>query len=249
MNRIRVVGLALLAVFAFSAVSVAVSSATEGPWWQVGGKRLAAGAEALLLASAKEKFVLKSSSPTKTTIVCTALTLPVGNEMKLIGLATGNGGISLEVLEYKECTVENNGSGCEVENKSIKTNLVLNLLGYANEGRTGNVLVLFQPETGKVFTTIKFTGSCTISTLAVLGSTIGLARVGEVPVPIGNTTESLHGEVAFPHAETIFIERNGTLRSVKAKLEAATFGATLSGVALLLVDLLGGPVNPWGVFS
>jgi len=246
MNRIRVIGLALIAVFAFGA---AAAYATEGPWWQVGGKRLAAGAEALLLASAKEKFVLKSSSPTKTTIICTKLTLPVANEMQIIGLASGNGGISLEVLEYKECEVENNGTGCEVKNKSIKTSLILNLLGYGNEGKTGNVLVLFEPATGKVFTTIKFVGSCTVTSLPVLGSTIGLARVGEEPVPIGNKTETLHGEVAFPHAETIFIERNKILKSVKAKLEAATFPATLSGVALLLVDLLGGPANPWGVFS
>jgi hypothetical protein len=247
MNRIRLLGLALMAVFAFSAVASAVASATEGPFYKVNGATLASGATRLLLATAKEKFTLESKNA-NISIICTGLTLPEAGQMQIQGVAAGNGGTSKEVLEFTGCTVTGNGE-CEVENKKIKTAPVTNTLGYGNASRTGQVLVLFQPETGTNFVTVKFTGAgCKFKETNVEGTTVGGAQVGGSPLLAGAGTESLHGEVKFPHVQLIFIEKGKALTHTKAGLKAFGVASTLSGIALLLVDE-GGAAVKWGVFS
>ena len=171
MNRVRALGLVLVAAFALSAAAASVTSAAtlEGPFYKVTGSRLLAGETRLLLASVKPgtTFELISAG---IEIKCKALSLPVANEMQLIGSTGANAGKSLEVLHFTECTVEKNGEHCDVENQLILTNLIASLLGYSNSDRTGLVLVLFVPDAGvKDFTTLRFAalpgGECKISAL------------------------------------------------------------------------------------
>jgi hypothetical protein len=250
MQRIRLLGLALLAVFAFSAVvsaSASAFSAATGPLFLVSGNHLRPGETRLLLATAKAKFKLEAKNA-GIIITCEGLTLPTASEMQIENVA-GQGGVSRETLEFTTCTVQKNGEGCEVEGKTIRTNLVLNLLGWGNAQETGQILVLFEPESGINFVTVKFVGElCKFKTTAVTGTTVGGAQLNEKPYLVGQEADSLHGEVAFPHVQLIFLLTNGLLRHVKAGLNAFGVGSTLTGVALLLVDE-GGVAVPWGILS
>jgi hypothetical protein len=247
MNRIRLLGLTLMAVFAFSAVAATVASASGPPLFAVNGKHLLPGETRLLLATAKEKFKLEAKNAA-VNINCAGLTLPTPSEMQIENVA-GQGGVSRETLEFTTCTVEKNGEGCEVEGKTIRTNLILNLLGWGNAQETGQILVLFEPESGPNFVTVKFVGElCKFKTTAVTGTTVGGAQINGKPYLVGQETESLHGEVNFPHPQLIFLLTNGVLRHVKAGLNAFGVGATLTGVALLLVNE-GGVSVRWGILS
>jgi hypothetical protein len=253
MSRIKLMGLALVAVFAFSAVAATVASAVEGPFWKVAGVRLVAGETRLLLATAAANFVLTAN--TSQTITCKTISLPVGSEMQIIGSPAKTGGRSLEALEFTGCTVANNGEKCLVSNGGVvKTTLVLNLLGYSTGTRTGPILVLFAPDVGKDFVTVSFTpetgGKCTLPSALVEGNVVGLERVGGVNVEVGaHETETLHGEVAFAALnKTIWLEIAGSLVSVKSAMSAFGTGAKFQGIALLLVDSEGGSVQ-WGVFT
>jgi hypothetical protein len=249
MRIVKRIGMVLVAVFALSAVAATAASATEGPFWRVNGKTLAAGESRLLLATASKEFTLEAKNA-GVKIVCKGLRLPTSGQMEIIGQGAGNGGISKEVIEFTTCVVEGNGAGCTVPGGVIKTVPVFNLLGYSNAAKTGGVLVLFEPEIGSTFVHIPFSGECTIPLTTVTGTVVGAARVGGSPVLLlpAAGIETLHGEVAFPHPNLIFIERGGVLRHQKAGLNAFGVGATLTGIALLLVDENGVAV-PWGVFS
>jgi Flp pilus assembly protein TadG len=137
MSRIRIIGLALVAVFAMSAVAAsAASAATEGPFYKVAGKRLAATETKPLKAKASKNFVLTASG-----VVITCTKLKLSSASKIIGSTGKNPGTSEETLEFEGCTVTGNGEGCEVENGKITTNVVTNTLGYATKERTGKILV------------------------------------------------------------------------------------------------------------
>ncbi|HEX5853587.1 MAG TPA: hypothetical protein VFY36_10895 [Solirubrobacteraceae bacterium] len=259
MTRIRPIGLALVAMFAFSAFAASTASAAQGPLWSVNKKHLKAGETRLLLVTAKENFELAVVA-TGVKIKCTGLTLPNAASMHIEGAAPGNGGKSKEVLQFTTCTVENNGEGCEVaEGKTITTSPVVNTLGFPRGERMGPILVVFTPEANggftnnSVFVTVKFTGEkCLATSVPVLGQVIGEAFENGHPVEVDLTklgTESLHGEVRFikPGPKTIWIENGGTLKTVKTELKLAANAATLIGTALLLVDENGVPAE-WGVF-
>jgi len=252
MNRIKIIGLALMAVFAFSAVGTASASANLGPFYKVEGKTLKAGETRLLLASARGNFQLNVATLGQT-ITCTGLSLTGPDQIE-----GGLVGKSKEVIDFTGCTQTGLGEGCSIENGLIATVPVVNLLGYSNSNRTGLVLVLFTPESGTVFTTVKLLGKCMgeLKSIAVKGSVIGLAQEGGKPVEVGKGSESLHGEVVFhkPGPKTLWMEEaNGSLVETKSKLELGGNAATLEGTALLLVDLVlsNGTRDPvvWGVFS
>jgi hypothetical protein len=219
-----------------------------GPLFKVNGKALGTGETRLLLESAKETVKVESKA-LGVTVECTGLTLPEAARMQVQGLVAGSGSTSKEAIEFKGCTQKGNGESCSVEGSAVKTVSLLNLLGFQAKEKSGFVYVLFEPESGKAFATVKFTGAgCTLASAGVTGNVIGQARVAGVPVVAGSGTETLQGEVKFPGATAIWIERGKAVSEVKAKLELAGTAATLSGLALLSVDEGGVPVK-WGVFS
>lgn len=238
MHRIKMLGFALVAMFAFSALAASGASAAE-LLWLVNGKHLKEGETRLLLVTAKEKFELTASA---TKIKCEKLTLPNGENMDLVGPDKNK-----EILLFTSCSVEGNGSPCTVD--PVETGLIVSTLGFPTAAKKGPILVLFEPAganhaNNKVFTTIKFLGTgCLVPTLPVIGQQIGEAYVNEHPVE--TPEDALHGEVKFskPGPKTIFINKE----TVKTKLEVAGgVAATLTGTALLLVDENGLPVT-WGI--
>lgn len=254
MRIVKRIGVVLVAVFAFSAVAaIGTATATEGPFFKTEGATLKEGESRLLLVTAKEPFLLSSNLSQK--IECSSLTLPDAARMHIFGVAAGNGGTSIETLQYSGCKVIEGFAGCEVLNKTITTVPVLNLLGYASAAKGGPVLVLFEPETNKRFVNIAFENkgaeTCTFPEGALVeGTVVGQAQVNGAPVGVGGGIEALHGEVTFTEAsKTIWVERNKTLKSTVGKLTFAGNNAKLKGTALILVDLIGGGPVHWGVFS
>lgn len=251
MNRMRTIGMALVAVLALSAAAAVVATAVEGPFWKVEGSRLLAGETRLLLPSATANFIF--SSNIGILITCAGLRLPVANEMQIIGSSGANGGRSLERLEFTGCTVTGNGTGCDVESGLFVTNLLVTLLGYSTATRSGLVLVLFAPDSGTEITTLRFTGlgvgECKASSALWSGNLTGLARVNGQLLEVGKEpAETLHGEVNFSgNTKTIWIENGGTLDEIKSKFEWGGNAMKLTGTALLLIDL-SSPVV-WGVFT
>jgi hypothetical protein len=256
MSRMKLMGLALVAIFAFSAIAATAASAAEGPFYKVNGKTLKAGETRLLLVTAKEKFFLGGNTGPK--VNCTSLTLPNAAHMSISGVAAGNGGKSDEVLKFTGCTLvaNSNGTECEKVAEPIETAQVLNTLGYAGPGKTGAILVLFEPEganggNSTVFVTLKFEGKCTLASAGVRGAVIGEAFEGGSTVKVENNKEALHGDVRFLEnaaPKTILLESGGAVTPRTTEIEFAGVKAKFAGTALILVDEGGVPV-PWGVFN
>jgi hypothetical protein len=99
MQRMRVVGLALLAVLAISAVASASASATTGPIWEVNAAKLATGAEEALSGKAASSYELKGKAFgfIEVAITCTK----AANNGSIIG---GEPGTDATTIEYTGCS-------------------------------------------------------------------------------------------------------------------------------------------------
>jgi hypothetical protein len=141
MSRIKILGLALAALFAFTAVATATASAA--PVWKVGGVALKAGEKVNLKenVTVKKSFVLKKANGL--TITCP--TLKAKNAF-IEGL-NKNGA---ESLTFSGCTVSSNETTCEVEKGEVKTVAVKSELLEAG----GNIKIKFTPKEGTTFATI-----------------------------------------------------------------------------------------------
>lgn len=224
MKRVRLFGLALVAMFALSAAAAAVAQATEGPFWSVGGSRLLAGETREVKAKAKKEFVLRTKT-TGTVIKCTGTSLASGATIN--GSTGANAGTSREVILYTGCSVAGNGTGCEVLNNTITTNTVENILGFATSGREGPLLILFKPVSGTNFVTVKFTaktGTCTLTLTPVSGTAVGEA--------VGSGENTVNNISFVTAKKTIWTEASGTLTETKAELKAfSAFESTIEGEA------------------
>ncbi|HEX5853128.1 MAG TPA: hypothetical protein VFY36_08545 [Solirubrobacteraceae bacterium] len=244
----RMMGIALVALFTISAVIAVAAQGTEGPFWKVNGSRLAAGQVALILASAKKTFTLQNPV-SKVKIECSAFNL--SEHSTINGSSGANAGTSKEVIEYSGCTggAKEEGENCKPQSGKITTTLVTNTLGYSRDTKIGSlVLVLFKPSVGSTFTTITFEGTnCFAASTAVTGSTIGEATVNGKFIHVGSEpAEELSGQVRFIKGnKSILVENGGTLTNFKSGLTAFGTAASLEGEAL--IDLSNG--NKWGVFT
>jgi hypothetical protein len=180
MNRFRLIGVSLLAVFALGAVAASAAQAEEAPFWSIAGTRLAAGKTHFITAKVYKEGEagreLKLTTPKLgITIACTGLSFPFETGV-ILGSAAETPGTNNEVAHFTNCTVSGNGEKCNVENKEIttkpiKSELVENVESKA-AGKT--LLVEFSPFSGEVFAELKFKeetgGKCTNKTTKVTGS-------------------------------------------------------------------------------
>jgi len=237
MKHFKLVGLALLALFAFSAVATAAAQAVEAPFYSIKeGKRLGAGETKEITVKAAETFKL---SATGKVITCTAVKANGGSE--IIGSAKEEPGTSKEVLVFSGCTVEGNGAKCAVENGEITTNPVKNEL--AEVGKK-SLVTFFAPETGAVFTTIKFKaesgGTCEVAETKVENQVVGRSETDkgvliELPGPV---TEEESFEIGFPTTPILEVEKikAGVATSTEVKhLKVFGVNATLAGKALIVL--------------
>ncbi len=237
---------ALLAVFALSAVVVASAQAvTEGPVWRINGKTLKAGEE--------KQFTVKAYEGTKNPIVLEGEIVKVKSKVEChlakvaegAVLVGGAPGTSKEVAEFSDCTVVNNGKECKVKEpivtEKIKDELVYNDVEHTPGNR---ILEKFTPETGEKFVTLIFEGEhCTVKETPVTGRVLGSAYVdpttGEPTEPVTLATpEAASAIVKFPDNEKSIYSLKGTtleLVEIASQLTAFSNPATLTGSVLVLL--------------
>jgi hypothetical protein len=170
MKRIRIVGLALLAVFAVSVVAASAAQAIEAPYFQ---KESSGGVVSRLKLGETRNF--KSANIGNYTfalagivIRCTSVKTKTG---VLLGSEKGEPGTSNEIGEFTGCSVTGNGSGVctgaksvgePIITKPLKTELV-----YGVE--TKKTYTLFQPASGVEFAKLTFPEGCTHEIFIVSG--------------------------------------------------------------------------------
>jgi len=216
MKRIRILGLALVAVFALSAVVAVAAQATEAPFYKVAGKRLESGkTEEISSHAGTGGFTLTATGKV---VKCSTLTNNAG--ATAIGSNAGVPGTSSETLEFSGCTVTGNGEPCKVT-EPIKTTALKNELAL-NEGLT-SIVVEFKPSTGTEFATLKFTGTgCEVAetkvTIAEGSAGIGQAFSGGKLVEVGKEpAEAKDGEINFPTTAIKVIDLQETAREATKK--------------------------------
>jgi hypothetical protein len=245
MRNIKVVGLALLAVFALSALVAAQASAAAEHIYKVEGKVLEAPEVREVKSSLKsEKFVLRGKGILNVESVTTCKKLKLKAAEKPViegGSEKGQTGkSSKEVIEFEECTATVGGtkcSGVEVSNAATNNELVS---VYAPAGLKGKLATLFTPAEGKVFSKIKFK-SCGLlgsPSAEITGSSAGLVQTEKV--------EAVKGALQYREGTeeiTAIEKQNKTTEKVELDNEK-TKKATLAGDAW--IELTTG--EKWGAF-
>ncbi len=237
MTRIKLVGLCLVAVFAFGAVAAAEASAAEYIY-KVEGKKLEAGAKEEITSKAKTEFVLKGTGPLgiKSETKCKKLKLNAAEKPVITGGIPGKS--EKEKIEFEECTATVGGVKCSsvtVESASTNNELVTVVLPAT---KAGKLATLFVPASGKVFTKIKFT-KCGIfgnQSAEVEGSSAALISPEKV--------EAVSGMLVWNEKEEITETEKSNGERGKDGLKFDGNAATINGEAE--VTLVSGKV--WGAF-
>jgi hypothetical protein len=245
LSRVRLMLLALLAVFAFGAVATAAAQAEEAPFWSVGGARLEEGkthyitAKVYNVTGAARGFTLSNAGKS---LHCESLKLKEG---VILGSKAGNPGTNDEVIEFVNCTVTGNGSPCKPVEPIVTNNLKSELV-ETEKGDAGSLLTEFKPEKGTKIATIKLEGSgCIIKECTLEGEVAARVftdpnngELGElVKLPNGNK-EAKSWLLNFPSTpiKEVWLIKEGAGAQVKLKeLLYLTESATLEGTALVLL--------------
>jgi hypothetical protein len=249
-SRVRLMLVALLGVFAFSAVAAAAAQAEEAPFWSINGTRLGAGETHYVEAKKySEKFVLTAGTHV---VECSngRVSENASQRSALLGSAAGNPGTNDEVIEFFEgCKVTGNGTKCKIK-EPIITNPVKSELVETEKGEKGSLLTEFFPAKGVTFVTLKFEaesgGECKVLETAVTGAVAGQVRVDpNKPPELGELVSLPNGKkegtswlLNFPSTAitSVWLIKEGTGSQVKLEeLEAFSVPATLEGTALVLL--------------
>ncbi len=231
MRRMKLVGLAIVAVLALGATMTASAfAASNNPEFKVEGLAVAAGGEELA-ASATTSQVLKAPN---ITIECSSLVAKSGSKLLPLGLNS-------ETLVYSGCGVPGK-SACVVKNVggtggTIETQPLNSRLEWASETAANNeeenkTDTLFEPETGEagLFVELEVSGTCPFLTT-------GKHKVtGEVLVENENTTaEALSHSLTAPTTALKHYWRNEggvAVEKTVRTFEVSPFGtSTYSGTS------------------
>lgn len=219
--------MSMLAVFAASMFSVAVASA-EGPYWSVGGTKLAQGASKGITLQSKGALTLKSTvGGNPTTITC----------LKSEGKGTiDSQGATLQgqgkgIVKYEECKTLIKVAGEEqscTKPTTLTTNQLKTHLAKATvQGVTQGVEIL-EPSPGQTTEFISFvTGGCTSEVLNGLAIKVKGCVVGQI---VPQSEEVQEGLLAFPEPAITSIVHEGQKVICQLNLGAAeaTFGGAYS---------------------
>jgi hypothetical protein len=238
MQRCRLIGIALLAVFALGAVAASAAWAEEAPFWTVGGTRLEEGQTRFVTLKEVKPIVLGSSSLGLSITCNEASFLP---HAVLLGSEPGEPGTNDEILTLKSCKVEGNGSGAECEKVTEPINTTVLKSELVEDKTKTKLLVLLEPASGTLLATLTFPKGCKIETLKLTGSILAEIineKTGD-PVELPNTHEQAKSwELRFPATQPVFIWliKAGVGKEVEVKpLESNGSLATLTGALLILL--------------
>lgn len=240
MKRTSIIGLALLAVTAISAIAsssaFAVCELTLG--YCVLGKPLGAGESREIDAAARTEFVLKGEVLTIPSVTkCKQLKLNHNQHPVIIGGMPGTG--AGQLIEFSECSATVNNEPCGgvvVHNVPTTTEQVHVVLPATLKNR---LATLFRPTNGSTFTTILLKECPIVGTTeaTVTGTTAALDN----PV----LTEQPHGTLIWTEAQQIKEVSKLDGKKEPVGLIFAGNAATLNGEALVLLV----SKEPWGVFN
>jgi hypothetical protein len=249
MKRFRLIGVALLAVFALGAVVASAAQAEIAPSFTIGGTRLVAGRTHNFDARAVKTFILTNPLGT-VKIECTSLGTEEG---VLLGSNAENPGKDNEIVVFSGCVnpAGSNGEECHLSNKEegaetvttlktepLKSEQVENVVN----GTKGNQLLeeVF-PAKGAVFITLFFGGKCTVFASKVSGQVVGenlLDNAGLGTVELGQVPqERTSWLVRFPNPPItqVWLISNGVGKIVKTE-QTGPGGQTIQeGTALTLL--------------
>jgi hypothetical protein len=227
MQRTKVLGLCLVALFAMSGLVAAQASAIEF-LWHVNGSKLTSGEKSLTSKALGAQVLKTTVFGTKVEIKCTEASTAGA---KIIG---GLPGTSTETVEYKSCTVAK-PSGCTIKNGTITTNPLKDEIVEGLGTSAGKALVLFSPVTGKVFAEPKLEGGFLCFSLAVEGSVLAEA--------IPQKEEAETGVLKFEPANGKESKGSGG-EARKDGLVVSGNAATVTGEVLTKLN----PVEKFGIF-
>ncbi len=237
MNRIKVVGLALVAVFAMSAMAAATATAAEHIY-KIEGKKLEAGEEREIKAKVSEEFTLKGKGVFEIEAVtkCKKLKLKASLKPVIVGGLPGTS--KNEAIEFEECSATVGGSKCSsVEITNAATNNELVTIRAPAE-LNGKLATLFTPASGKEFSKTK------LNKCGIFGSQSATVEGTTAALVEPEASEAVEGMLVWHESmEITEIEKqNGTKE--KVGLTSGGKKATLNGSAL--VALVSG--QKWGAF-
>jgi hypothetical protein len=240
MKHFRLMGVALLAVFALGAVVASAAQAEEAPFWTVKGTRLEKGQTRFITAKEVSPFVLSGGG---VTITCKETSiLPHG---ALLGSEPGEHGTLDLVSTFQNCKVEGNEpkkgekvAECAKVTEPINTaSLTAELV--LDKTKT-KLLTLFQPASGSLLASLTFPKGCKFEATKVTGTVVGEDQnsKGEAITTSSTPTEEESGLLKFPAAQPVdvWLTKEGAGKEVENK-GLTSFGATstLEGTALVLL--------------
>jgi hypothetical protein len=250
LSRMQLVLVALLGVFAFSAVAAAAAQAEEAPFWSVGGTRLGAGETHYAVGKKySEKFTLTTAGHS---VECNNVRASesVSQRTALSGSAAGNSGTGLGVLEiFEGCKVTGNGTKCKIVEPIVTNPLKVELV-ETEKGEKGSLLAEATPAKGVTFATLKFEaetgGECKVKETAVTGAVAGQVRVDpNKPPELGESVSLPNGKkegtswlINFPATsiKEVWLIKEGTGSLVKLEqLTSFSEESTIEGTGLVLL--------------
>jgi hypothetical protein len=180
LQRTALTGPVVLAMFAFSVSVVSSASAEVAPSFTVDGTRLVAGKTHNTEAKTKAPFVLTNTLGSAK-VECTELG---GEQSPLMGSNPENPGTSVGTATFSGCinATGSNGANCHLapSEGSTETSTVIRTEPLRGEevdnvvsGTKGNQLLgEISPLKGAVFTTLFFSGECTLLATKVSGQVV-----------------------------------------------------------------------------
>jgi opacity protein-like surface antigen len=247
MTRFRMIGVALLAVIALSAVMASMAQAEEAPYFTIGGTRLVAGKTHNIDSRAVKTFTLTNSLGNPV-IKCTGLGT---EEAVLLGSNAGNPGKDNEISVFTGCTMTGNGAACKlaktekgevtttIKTEPTKSEQVENV----EAGHVGKKLLeeFFPASKANGFVKLFFTGECTVFATTVSGQTVAevvLDNASEGSVELGQTPQQRTSWLLrFPAAPIteVWLISGGVGKAVETVQTAFGTNSIQEGTALVLL--------------
>lgn len=238
------VGLIISTAIVFSSVGVgAAQAAVEGPFFEVGGSRLASG-ESQEVSGEAGAFIFRFQLATK--VECGKSKVIAGS--KILGSSGANGGGGEDTLEWSGCRATE-PQQCHLSSSVIKSVPLTSHLAYVSASRTGKIEMLLSPTTGKTLATVSFESGCNGFTGAqpMTGSLVtGRISSGGKAIEVGIEPAAASTLVPlFEGSRTVFTESEGKLTEIHPTL-TSPLGAVFANGALNM-SLSSGSL--WGIFS
>jgi hypothetical protein len=235
-----------LAVASFYSAASSAAHATEGPYFEVSGTRLAAGATRAITGTEETKSqIIKFGTVALTCVQVVTSSSPGASA--ILGSSGANAGTASMVFEISGCTVTGNGTPCSLAEPFVSS--VVSTLAYPSTSRSGSILELYTPASGKKFGTFVFIGSaCEFTSATVEGSIAAEVWSGGNDVEVGKEpADTAIGELNFPASliKKAWTESAGVLTEHTVSFKV--FGIASSVEGRLKMELSGSPA--WGMHT